>query len=183
MREVRLPPVSVWAGHVLEEIRLRERFATTVLAVTRAGRGYFNPGPEFRLFPGDRLVLAGDRSGLERAVEFLMQREEHAGDDDEFVMEEVSVRERPEWVGRTLADLELPRRFGVTVIAVATGDRPPAPADPRQPLRLNDRLIIGAARDAFERWRRASSSEWTRDDVDAAGLVREGPGRGGSDLP
>jgi Trk K+ transport system NAD-binding subunit len=49
-------------------------FGVTVLAVSRAGRSFFNPGPTFQLFPGDRLILSGEPANLERAVEYLARR-------------------------------------------------------------------------------------------------------------
>jgi trk system potassium uptake protein TrkA len=55
----------------------------------------------------------------------------------------------PSFVGRALAALELPRRFGVTVIAVRHRDRETAEMpDPRRPLDAEDLLVVVARRGA-----------------------------------
>jgi trk system potassium uptake protein len=53
------------------------------------------------------------------------------------------------FVGRDLASLELPRRFGVTVIAMRRADRETAELpDPRRPLGPDDLLVVVARRGA-----------------------------------
>jgi Kef-type K+ transport system membrane component KefB/Trk K+ transport system NAD-binding subunit len=144
IREVRLSSASVWAGKRIEEIPLRSEFGATVLAVSRGGRNFFNPGPAFQLFPGDRLVLAGDPPALERATEYLSRVDVPGPDDagEDFMVEEAAVRDLPDWAGRTLAELQLPQRFGVNVLAVAPeGGRFQAP-DPRRPFAAGDRLVL-----------------------------------------
>ncbi|MEJ2721811.1 MAG: TrkA family potassium uptake protein, partial [bacterium] len=47
------------------------------------------------------------------------------------------------FVGKTLADLELPRRYGVTVVAVRhTGERGVAIPKPTEPIREDDTLVV-----------------------------------------
>lgn len=58
----------------------------------------------------------------------------------------------PSFVGRDLASLELPRRFGVTVIAVRRRDVEAAELpDPRRPLAEDDLLIVVARRGGVAR--------------------------------
>jgi trk system potassium uptake protein TrkA len=46
------------------------------------------------------------------------------------------------FVGKTLIELELPRKHGITVVALQRGsDTVPTP-DPRSPLRRNDMLVV-----------------------------------------
>lgn len=63
LREMRLAAGSTWAGRTLAELRMRERFGVTALAVSRAGQSVLNPAPDFRLFPGDRVILSGEPEG------------------------------------------------------------------------------------------------------------------------
>jgi Kef-type K+ transport system membrane component KefB/Trk K+ transport system NAD-binding subunit len=158
MREVRLVTGMVWAGRRLEEMRLRETFGVTALAVSRAGQGHLNPGPDFQLFPGDRVVLAGEPDALAQAVEYLSRREEVTGGDQEFVIDEVPVAgSASAWAGQSLATLELPRRFGVTVLAVAPPAGPFTVAAPHRPLSPGDRLVVGGSREALQRMRQGTS--------------------------
>src|SRR5690606_24175300 len=64
----------------------------------------------------------------------------------DFSIQEMAVPDR--WVGRSLRDLELPRHFSISVIAVhdvLTGEMLPV-ADPDAPLKESDTLLI-ASRD------------------------------------
>jgi Kef-type K+ transport system membrane component KefB/Trk K+ transport system NAD-binding subunit len=145
MREVRLGAASQWVGQRIAEVPLREAYGVRVLAVSRAGRSVFNPGPAFQLFPGDRLILSGEPSGLQQAADALAR---HADDtrapeeEGDVAVEEVHVRARPGWTGRTLASLALPARFGVTVVAMTGPDGHLAAPDPHAALREDDRLLV-----------------------------------------
>jgi Kef-type K+ transport system membrane component KefB/Trk K+ transport system NAD-binding subunit len=158
LREVRLGPASKWAGHRIGDLPLREDFGATVLAVSRAGRSFFNPGPTFQLFPGDRLILSGEPAALDRAIEYLSRVDyaDEAAGGDEFAVEEVQVGSIPEWPGRTLAALGLPARFGVTVVAVASGHEQMVAPDPHQPLTEHDRLVLAGTPDNLRRVRAAA---------------------------
>jgi Kef-type K+ transport system membrane component KefB/Trk K+ transport system NAD-binding subunit len=158
LREVRLGSTSKWAGHRIAEIPLREEFGATVLAVSRGGRSFFNPGPTFQLFPGDRVFLAGDPAVLDRAIDYLAMVDA-AGqqqDQDQFAVEEVRVGSLPEWAGRSLAALELPARFGVTVLAVARGHDQLSAPDPHRPLSEHDRLVLAGTPEDLQRVRTAA---------------------------
>lgn len=144
LREVRLGSASKWAGHRLADVPLRDEFGVTVLAVSRGGRSHFNPGPAFQLFPGDRLVLSGEPAALSRAIEYLSRVDERAldGEQQEFAVDELQVSAIPEWIGRTLESLALPRRFGVTVLAVSRDRERIVAPDPHRPLEPGDRLVL-----------------------------------------
>jgi Trk K+ transport system NAD-binding subunit len=152
LREVRLGPASLWVGRTIADVPLRDEFGVTVLAVSRAGRSFFNPGPRFQIFPADRLILSGEPAALERAIEYLgrvdYSNEQEAED---FAVDEVMVDSVPEWTGRTLVELELPARYGINVIAVASEhDRVEAP-QPHRPLAATDRLVLAGTREALDR--------------------------------
>ena len=155
LREVRLGSTSMWAGHHISDVPLREEFGATVLAVSRGGRSVFNPGPMFQLFPGDRLILSGEPAALDRAIDYLarVDYQDSAREQEDFAVEEVSVGAVPEWGGRTLAELELPARFGVTVLAVARGHEPLAAPDPHGALSADDRLVLAGTHDGLEQVR------------------------------
>ena len=157
LREVRLGSMSMWAGHRIADVPLRDEFGVTVLAVSRGGRSFFNPGPAFQLFPSDRLILSGEPSSLDRAIEYLARVEppEQRSDEEDFAVEEVPVERLRGWAGRSLADLELRGRFGVSVLAMARGHERLEPPDPNRPLSEHDRLVMAGTRDGLERMRSA----------------------------
>lgn len=69
----------------------------------------------------------------------------------EFFAEELAVPDR--WVGRTLRELELPRRYGVSVIAVRdylANSMVPIP-DPDTPLKESDTLFLAGRTENLER--------------------------------
>jgi Kef-type K+ transport system membrane component KefB/Trk K+ transport system NAD-binding subunit len=155
LREVRLGSTSMWAGHRIANVPLREEFGTTVLAVSRGGRSFFNPGPEFQLFPGDRLILSGDPEQLGLAVEYLSRVDapHQTEEERDFLVDEIALRDVSRWHGQTIAALDVRNQFGVSVVAIRRGDRL-APPDPHEALGPDDHLIVAGGREAIERVRR-----------------------------
>ncbi len=161
LREARLGSTSKWAGHRIAEIPLRDEFGATVLAVSRGGRSFFNPGPSFQLFPGDRLFLSGEPSALDRAIDYLAiaDYKGQQPQQEQFAVEEVRVASLPGWPGRSLAELDLPARFRVTVLAVARDLGQLAAPDPQRPLSERDRLLLAGTPEDLQRVRTAGVSE------------------------
>jgi Kef-type K+ transport system membrane component KefB/Trk K+ transport system NAD-binding subunit len=155
LRQVRLGPASKWAGHRIADVPLRGEFGATILAVSRGGRSFFSPGPGFQLFPGDRMFLSGEPSALRRAAEYLTSVDypADAADEGAFAIEDVPVRTFVGWKGRSLATLDLPGRFGVTVLAINSDDGQLSAPDPQRPLSDSDRLLLAGTPDALHRVR------------------------------
>jgi Kef-type K+ transport system membrane component KefB/Trk K+ transport system NAD-binding subunit len=160
LREVRLGPASQWAGHRIADVPLRGEFGATILAVSRGGRSFFSPGPEFQLFPGDRVFLSGEPSALHRAIEFLT-RVDHpadAAEEEDFGIEDVPVSSLAGWAGRSLATLDLPGRYGVTVLAINSDNGRLSAPNPQRPLSDRDRLLLAGTQEALRRVRAVGSS-------------------------
>ena len=151
LTDVRLAPGSIWAGRSIGELALRNVLGVTVLAVSRAGRSFLNPGAEFQLFPGDRLILSGTPGAIAEASEYLARRDpEAASDADEadFAVREFDLGPATSWHGRSLAELGLRPRFGVTVIGIRGPDGAVTMPAAGDPLAADARLVVvGKARD------------------------------------
>lgn len=160
LREVRLGSTSKWAGHRIAEIPLRDEFGATILAVSRGGRSFFNPGPAFQLFPGDRVFLSGEPEALDRAIEYLAMLSDPGEEPahDPFIVEEVRAGSLSGWAGQSLAALELPARFRVTVLAVSTDHNQLAAPDPHRPLAEEDRLVLAGTPEDLQRVRMAGAA-------------------------
>ena len=155
LREVRLGAGSLLAGRTLGEVAARERFGVTVIAVSRSGRSVFGPGPEFQLFPGDRLFLSGEDEGLDRAIETLSEVDfgDRRGDDKEVVVEEVAVSGLPAWQQQSLASLQLRHRYHLTVLGIRPAHGRLVAPDPARPLSADDHLVLTGTAAAMARLR------------------------------
>ncbi|MEL6797038.1 MAG: cation:proton antiporter, partial [Planctomycetota bacterium] len=120
LEEVSLRAGSVYAGRAVQDMGLRDEFGVSVLAVSRAGKMHFTPPADFRMYPGDRVVLLCPPETADAAAERLRQRELGGPEEHEsaFAAEEFEVTVRSGWDDRALAELDLPKRFGVMVVGI-----------------------------------------------------------------
>jgi Trk K+ transport system NAD-binding subunit len=144
LEEVFLRPGTVFAGKTLRELNLRGELGVTVLAVSRAGKVYFNPHPEFQMYPGDQLILLGAPERSAEAVKHLRQREFGRPQEQgkAFDAVEIIVPADSPWVGKTLAALDFPKQYGVTIIGIRRGKEQitsPSASDILQP---QDSIIV-----------------------------------------
>ena len=146
--EVRVGSDSLAAGRRIADLALRSRTGSSIIAVDRAGRSIFDLGPDFQVFPGDRLVLLGSPEALARAQEALQAPAFDETEPTPFRIGEVAVAAHSTWAGRSLAEIDLRGRYGVNVIGIQRGEERLTAPDPGEVLRAGDRLVVaGAARD------------------------------------
>ncbi len=147
-REVRVRTGSAYAGAEVKDIPLRPKMGVSILAVSRAGYVHFDPGPDFQIYPGDRLVLTGPDEELKRAEDLLNEIPDSGMDgEDRFAVAEMRVSKNSENIGKSLADLQFRQNYGVTVVAIHRGEEQIRTPGPDEKLMAGDRLmVIGSTR-------------------------------------
>lgn len=153
MREVRLKAGSVFSGRTIREVPVRSEAGASIIAVSRAGVVNFDPGPDFRIYPGDRLILLGEPGKLQSAVDLLEKREfgHDVAGADSLNMAEIKVDAESSIVGKSLADVHFRGEFGVTVIGIRRGENRIVSPGGGEILQGGDSLIVVGKNDAIER--------------------------------
>lgn len=147
LKEVSLPDHPDCAGSTLEQIGLHAKFACSIVSIDRQGYLIRNPSARTMLFPRDNLLLLGKENQVELAGEFLKQST-HAevavaeGTFHDMTMEVVRVEEGSLSLGRSLAELALPKRYGVLVTAIRRDDIKIAGPSAEERLQMGDELLI-----------------------------------------
>jgi K+/H+ antiporter YhaU regulatory subunit KhtT len=153
LKEARLRPGSLFAGKKIAKVPLREETGVSILALSRAGKVHFDIGPDFRLYPGDHLILMGSPGSVKRAEEYLEQRESQEGDQGPgiFSLERVEIAPDSPRVGRTLADLRFRQDHEVTVVGIQRGQERITSPKASLMIEPGDHLIVVGSNDAVDR--------------------------------
>jgi K+/H+ antiporter YhaU regulatory subunit KhtT len=140
----RLEAGTVFSGRTIEEIPLRRETGVTIIAVTRAGKTFFDPDPHLPLYPGDRLVLLGEPEGLARAEVFLALRQITAEDAEEerFSLAEIPLAADSPLVGKSLAEAKFRENYGVSVIGILRDGRHLTAPAGKDIFQAGDSLIV-----------------------------------------
>lgn len=150
-REVRIRTGSVFAGARVKNIPLRPQMGVSILAISRAGHVHFDPGPDFRVYPGDRLVITGPEEELKRAESLLNEIEKQEENDaDRFAVADIRVGKESENIGKSLEELQFRQNYGVTVVGIRRGEKQIQSPGSAERLVEKDRLMVIGSTGAIE---------------------------------
>jgi Kef-type K+ transport system membrane component KefB/K+/H+ antiporter YhaU regulatory subunit KhtT len=142
--EVRIRSDAAVAGRTIRDIPLRSMTGVSVLAVSRGGQVFYEQEPDFRIFPGDRLLIMGPPGGLKEAESVLnqleMRRDTEYG--DRFGIAEVSVGGDSQFSGQSPADLRFRQKYGVTLVGIRRGTDQITTINPAERLLAGDCLVV-----------------------------------------
>ncbi len=152
----RVPEGSALAGRNLRDARLGAAFGISVLALRRRDE-HILPAPDTVIEEGDLLVVQGrpvDLAVLRGLQALVVDRDARVElrdlEDGPFGVVEVMLSPHTGLAGRTLRQLRLREKYGVSVLAVWRGDRPYRSNLAELPLRFGDALLCHGPREAFE---------------------------------
>ena len=143
--EFEVRPGSKLDGQTVEEIGFRERLGLSVLAIRRRHRTFLVPGPGIALVAGDRVVVLGHKDRVRELVPWGVELRTGTSPGDlaeELELTEIVVPPRSRATGRTLTELELRTRYGVTVLAVWREGRIVRTDVGKMPLEIGDGLLV-----------------------------------------
>jgi len=141
--ELRIRSDASAAGRTIRELPL-SAYGISILAVSRGRRIFYEPKPDFRIFPADRLLLMGHPDGLKEAETILNQLEaqRNAEDTDRFEITEIKVSDDSDLSGKSLAELHFRQKFGATLVGIRRGQEQITTINSAEHLHGGDCLIV-----------------------------------------
>ena len=154
-REIRIKSGSAFAGHTIRDVPLRSEANVSIVAVSRAGRVFFNPGPDIQLFPSDRIVIMGPPDDLRQAEAMIHRVVDPSTDEDpeSVSLVEARVPAGSARAGKTLGDTGFRQIYDSTVIGIRRGDEYMISPGPHVRLEVGDSLLVMGTSESFERLR------------------------------
>jgi Kef-type K+ transport system membrane component KefB/Trk K+ transport system NAD-binding subunit len=142
--ELRIWSDAIAAGKKIHEIPLRSLTGVSILAVSRGGKINFDPGPGFRIFPSDRLLIMGPPNRIKDAERMLNRTDnkKQNSDPDHFEMAEIKVGENSKLSGHSIADLAFRQKYNVTLIGIRRGNDQITEITPSETIIDGDLLIV-----------------------------------------
>ena len=147
--ELRIPKGSKLVGKTLAESELGTKYGINVLGIMRARLRRLAPKRDDRINGDDRIVIQGREADVKKLVseyELQIRRKGSVQQEDilssEIGIAEITLPPRSEYVGKTLADVMLREKYGLTVIAIWRNGRPIRAHLSEATLQFGDALLV-----------------------------------------
>ena len=142
--EARILPNSEYCRRTLKQTRIGERFGLAVIAVWHGKQVTFTPEATEILQPGDTLLLVGREERIKQLTRLGLQigREEEEISSLGVTLLELILAPHSSYVGRTVKQLNLRRKYGFTVIALLRRGRSYRTDVGDIPLEAGDALLM-----------------------------------------
>jgi len=147
--EVRIRSDASAAGQSIRDLALSSA-GISIIAVSRGGQVFYEPDPDFRIFPADRLLVMGPASGLKEAENTLNQMNipKNAEDFDRFEIAEIKVADESALAGKSVAEIRFRQRYGATLVGIRRGEDQITKVKSSEQIIGGDRLIVIGRTDA-----------------------------------
>ena len=160
LHEITICPGTFAKGKRIADLKLREETGCSVLALGRGTEHKINPAPEVPLFSGDRLVLLGSKSQHTKADRLLNGTVpvDESMLSVPFEVGKVYLSPDSSLRGATLANADLRRKEGVTVVGIQRGAERIIAPGPSELMNAGDVLYIVGERDTLRRFEDSANS-------------------------
>lgn len=152
--DAEVPAASLWAGHTLAELALRNRFGIHVSSILRAGRRINIPNGSQVLFPGDRLQVIGSDEQLTQ-LGATLEREVASGDLDfekrEMKLRQMVVTGNSAFVGKTMQESGIRSRYNCMVVGLEEGKENLSAIDPQRKFQKGDIIWVVGEEESLSR--------------------------------
>jgi Kef-type K+ transport system membrane component KefB/Trk K+ transport system NAD-binding subunit len=140
--EVKIPPSALSAGKKIKDIQINT-VGVNILAIIRSGKVHYNPGPDFRIFPSDRVLLMGQSNNIKEAEKDLINIGQNAINSvGEFQVAEIKIADNSELNGQTISEINFRRRFKLTVVGIKRNQEQIFIIEPEMKIFSGDKLIV-----------------------------------------
>ncbi|MBP5191325.1 MAG: cation:proton antiporter [Opitutales bacterium] len=146
-----LPENSHLIGRSLTETQWNQQTHTLLIGVSRGGFFSDTVPPTHVFYPGDILLLLGNKKQLSEAVKWvgIPQKISHARKFD-FDFEQLILTDRHPFVQETVASIQLRQRFGVNLVGIQRKEQRMEEISPNDIFKIGDCLLLVGPRKNLE---------------------------------
>lgn len=141
-------------NQTIRDLHLRSETGATIVSIYRDENSIPNPAPEMKLLSGDVLLLMGDAQQIKDALLYLSKK---AKQPPVAVRQELppatqffEIPENSQLLGKTLGEMRLRRKTGVTVLGIQKGKISITNPDQDTLVEKHDKLVLFGRPDQLE---------------------------------
>ncbi|MDR1646361.1 MAG: cation:proton antiporter [Tannerellaceae bacterium] len=122
IEEIDVSPVSPRIGKTLRELDFRHRLGLSVVSILRGNRKINIPTADERLYPYDKLIIAGSDDNIRRLIREIQSYGQAQAEDEEaqvhITLSQYVVEENSPMIGKTLRELDIQRKTECMVVSI-----------------------------------------------------------------
>ncbi|MBR1843593.1 MAG: TrkA C-terminal domain-containing protein, partial [Opitutales bacterium] len=143
IRRLTVPPHSHLAGITLIESGLGQQTQTVLLAVGRDGFFINTVPPDYTFFPGDVLLLLGNKNQLAKAAQWVAVPAKQTSERNQgFDFEQLVLTDLHPLLNETIASANLRQRYGVNIVGIQRKDERIENLSPNDIFKVGDCLLL-----------------------------------------
>jgi CPA2 family monovalent cation:H+ antiporter-2 len=158
LEELTLPNDSAAVGRTIRDLALRKQTGASIVGIERAGFHVVNPAPGTPLFPGDGLLLMGEKTQIQRASEILLKTDSRPPGAERFSaaieVETIPLEKGSPLIGKTIGECRLRQQTGATIIGIQRGDQRNLNPGPDTRIETDDVMLLLGNRQQLDAARR-----------------------------
>lgn len=156
LREFIVPDGAGVAGNSLKQLGIRKKTACSIVGIERHGHALKSIGPDTQIFPGDEVLLLGTDIQIQAAIDMLSTTPERMERGTETSLENLILRSLKmtadtRLAGKTLSELDWPRRYGIQVVALMRNGETSTSIDADTRIEPGDELLLLGPADRIAR--------------------------------
>ncbi|MDR1557717.1 MAG: cation:proton antiporter [Tannerellaceae bacterium] len=122
IEEIDVSPVSPRIGKTLHELDFRRRLGLSVVSILRGNRKINIPAADERLYPYDKLIIAGSDDDIRRFIREVQAYGQEQAEDEEaqvhIALSQYVVEEGSLMTGKTLGELDIQKKTECMVVCI-----------------------------------------------------------------
>lgn len=142
--DVEIKDDAIVCGKQVREINLRGLTGVTIVGISRDNFTAYDPSPDVPLFPGDHVILLGDKEQIQSARDLLTAKSLEKGvvSIGKFEIDTVYLPSESPIVGSTLADTDIRRHYRINIIGIQRGTKKILSPGPDEIFKGRDILVV-----------------------------------------
>jgi CPA2 family monovalent cation:H+ antiporter-2 len=125
IEEIEVSPLSPHIGKTLREVNFRGRLGLNIVTILRGDRKINIPDAKERLYPYDKLIIAGSDENIQHFTREIETRKSLAETEDAQVhvtLSQYVVEPGSPMIGRSIQELDIQNKMECMIISIERGD-------------------------------------------------------------
>lgn len=126
LEEIDVSPTSPKAGKTIRELDMRRNLGVNIVTIIRGNRKINIPEADERLYPYDKIVVAGSDENLQKMMQIIADRKQDAGDEDipqhHVSLSQYIVEDDSPMIGKSILQLDIQRKTECMIINIERDD-------------------------------------------------------------